>query len=259
MRIEKAICRVVLLLIFWGGGIDLCGAQIAVFAAASLTDSLKEIAEAYEKQAGDKIVFNFGASSTLARQIEEGAPADIFFSADETQMNRLEGQHEIVKETRRDLLANSLVIIVAAKDGARVRSFRDLAAPEIKRIALGDPRVVPIGVYARKYLEQAGLWKAVETKVVPTENVRGALAAVEAGNADAAIVYKTDALVSKKVVIAYAVPPQEGPEIRYPVALLQVAKERGASEKFLRYMASEPAAKVFERRGFIVVTQSRRQ
>jgi molybdate transport system substrate-binding protein len=136
---------------------------------------------------------------------------------------------------------------------------KDLTAPQIKRVALGDPRVVPVGVYARNYLEKLGLWKAVEPKVVPTENVRGALAAVEAGNADAGIVYKTDVLVSKRVVIAYAVPSEEGPDIRYPVALVQGAKEQAASRKLLRYLASEPATKVFERRGFIVTRESRRQ
>src|SRR6267378_62505 len=102
-------------------------AEVTLFAAASLTDSLKEIAEAYEKQSGDKIVFNFGASSTLARQIEEGAPADIFFSADEAKMDGLEKKELIVKDTRKSRLSNSLVIIVAVDGGARVESVKDLA------------------------------------------------------------------------------------------------------------------------------------
>jgi molybdate transport system substrate-binding protein len=230
----------------------LSAAQVTVFAAASLTDALREIAVNYQQQSGDKIVFNFGASSTLARQIEEGAPADVFFSADDAQMKRLEGKGLMVERTLRNLLSNALVIVVAAENGANVRSPKDLARPEIRRVALGDPKAVPIGVYARKYLEKAGLWKAVASKVVPTENVRGALAAVESGNAEASIVYKTDALISKKVVIAYSVPLSEGPEVRYPVALIKEAREPNASERFLAYVASEPAAKVFEKRGFVV-------
>jgi len=255
MRIDEIICRAVLLLSVWAGSRQLCAAQINVFAAASLTEGLRAIAADYQKQGGEKIVFNFGASSTLARQIEEGAPADIFFSADEAQMNRLEGRGLIVAETRRNLLSNSLVIIVAAKDGAIVPSPQALAGPEIKHIALGDPRVVPIGVYAREYLQKVGLWGAVAPKVVPTENVRGALAAVEAGNADAAIVYRTDALASGKVVVAYAVPLDQGPEIRYPVALVRGAHEPEASKKFLDCLASESAAKIFEQRGFVVVRE----
>src|SRR5215475_5567566 len=117
-------------------------AEVRVFAAASLTDAMKEVAVAYEKGSGDKVVFNFGASSMLARQIEEGAPADIFFSADEAKMDGLASKGLIEKGTRKDRLSNALVIVVAAEQGASVNSPKDLAAPSIKRIALGDPRAV---------------------------------------------------------------------------------------------------------------------
>src|SRR5690349_19157390 len=141
-------------------------AEIRVFAAASLTDSLKEIASAYEKRNGDKVVFNFGASSTLARQIQEGAPADIFFSADEAKMDGLESKGLIEKGSRKDRLSNRLVIIVAADNGATLNSPKDLTTSNIKRVALGDPRAVPIGVYAREYLEKLKLWDAIKPKVV---------------------------------------------------------------------------------------------
>lgn len=229
-------------------------AEVTVFAAASLTDALREIAAGYQKQTGDKILFNFAGSSTLARQVEEGAPADLFFSADEVQMNRLEKKGAIVERRRKDLLSNSLVIVVAARNGARVHSPADLVGPGIQRITLGDPKAVPIGVYARRYLEKLGLWDAIAPKVVPTENVRGALAAVEAGNAEASIVYRTDALVSKKVVIAYSVPLGEGPTISYPVALVRGAKAPEAAERFLAYLSKEAAATIFEKRGFIVLS-----
>ena len=226
-------------------------AEVMVFAAASLTESLREIGTHYEKQTSDKIFFNFGASSTLARQIEEGAPADMFFSADEDQMNRLDNKGLIV--SRRAVLSNVLVIIVSAKHGANVHSPKDLLRPEIRRITLGDPRAVPIGVYARRYLEKAGLWQAVASKVVPTENVRGALAAVESGNADASIVYRTDALTSRKVAVAFVVPASEGPEIRYPVALVKGAKEVQAANQFISYLETGEATKIFEKRGFLVL------
>jgi molybdate transport system substrate-binding protein len=233
------------------------GAEIRVFAAASLTDAMKEVAGAYEKGSGDKVVFNFGASSMLARQIEEGAPADIFFSADEAKMDGLASKGLIEKGTRKDRLSNTLVIVVAAEQGAAVNSPKDLAASRIKRVALGDPRAVPIGIYAREYLEKLKLWEAVRPKVVATENVRAALAAVEAGNADASIVYKTDAAISKKVKVAFEVPMEDGPKIRYPMAMLKDSREPAAAKKFFEYLTSEEAGSVFERYCFLVIKPSK--
>jgi molybdate transport system substrate-binding protein len=227
-------------------------ATINVFAAASLTDSLKEIAVAYQRQTGDKVVFNFGASSFLARQIEEGAPADIFFSADEAKMDGLEKKGLIVKDTRKSRLSNFLVIVVASEKGAAIQGPRDLATDKVKRLALAEPRTVPAGIYAREYLQKQNLWAAVEAKVVPTENVRGALAAVEAGNVEAGIVYKTDAAMSKKVKIACEVPASDNPAISYPMALVKDSKELDAARRFLKHLESDEASRVFQRFGFIV-------
>jgi molybdate transport system substrate-binding protein len=227
-------------------------ASIHVFAAASLNDSLKEIAALYEKQSGHKVIFNFGASSLLARQIEESAPADIFFSADEAKMDQLEKKGLIVKETRKSPLSNSLVIVTASDNVMPIRSAHDLTLSSIRRIALAETRTVPAGIYAKAYLEKAGLWNALQKKVVPTENVRAALSAVEAGNVEAGIVYKTDASISKKVKIACAVPVSDGPAISYPVALMKEAKEAGAARDFLKFLEAEKAREVFERFGFIV-------
>jgi molybdate transport system substrate-binding protein len=149
-------------------------ATINVFAAASLIESLKEIAATYEKQSGDKVLFNFGASSFLARQIEEGAPADIFFSADEAKMDGLEKKGLILKETRKSRLSNSLVMVVTADSPLTIKSASELAGPTITRIALADPKTVPAGMYAKEYLEKTKLWRAVEAKVIPTDNVRAA-------------------------------------------------------------------------------------
>ena len=226
--------------------------EVTVFAAASLTDSLKEIGATYEKQSGEKIVFNFGASSTLARQIEEGAPADLFFSADEAKMDGLEKKGLILKETRKSRLSNSLVIVVAAEGGVAIETPKDLATDKVKRLALAEPKTVPAGIYAKEYLQKQNVWSAVERKVIPTENVRAALAAVEAGNVEAGIVYKTDAAISKKVKVAYEVPVQDSPAIRYPMAVMKEAKQPKAANKFLQYLNSDDAAKIFEKFGFII-------
>lgn len=251
MRTATGFRLLALLAIAWLSAVSLSAAEVTVFAAVSLTDSLRELKAVYEKRANVKIVLNLGASSTLARQIEEGAPADIFFSADEAKMDRLERQGLIVKGTRQSRLSNSLVLIVAAADGVPVRSPKDLTKPAIKRIALGDPKAVPAGVYAREYLERLGLWKTVLPKVAITENVRAALAAVEAGDAEVGIVYKTDAMISKNVRVAFEVPLTEGPKISYPMALLKEARSPEAAGKFLAFLASESAAGVFAKYGFL--------
>jgi len=238
--------------IFLFASATLHAATINVFAAASLTDSLKEIATAYEKQSRDKVAFNFGASSFLARQIEEGAPADIFFSADEAKMDGLDAKGLIVKETRKSRLSNSLVIVVASEKGAAITSPKDLATSKVKRLALAEPKTVPAGIYAKEYLQKQNLWKALEAKVIPTENVRGALAAVEAGNAEAGIVYKTDAAISKKVRVAYEVPAIDSPAISYPMAVVKESKQLEAARRFLSRLDSEEAGRIFKKFGFIV-------
>ena len=228
------------------------GAEITVFAAASLTDSLKQIASDYMAHSSERVVFNFAASSTLARQIEAGAPADIFFSADEAQMQKLEKRGLILTDTRRSLLGNSLVIVVASDSSLSISSPADLASDKVKRVALADPKAVPAGVYSKEYLQKLKLWKNVSPKVIPTENVRAALAAVESGNVEVGMVYKTDAGISKKVKVAYEVPRAEGPDISYPIAVVKDSKESDAAKAFLKYFESAAAAKVFEQYGFIV-------
>ncbi|MFP5246943.1 MAG: molybdate ABC transporter substrate-binding protein [Thermoanaerobaculia bacterium] len=215
-------------------------AEIRVFAAASLTDALREIGTAYERHSGDRVTFNFAASSTLARQLEEGAPADLFLSADEEKMDRLARRGLIVGTTRVSILSNTLVIV----------GTRNLL--QARTIALAEPSRVPAGIYARQYLQKEGLWERVARKVVPTENVRGALAAVEAGNADAAIVYRTDALRSRRARIAYEVPRERGPHISYPFAMLRDAPQPAAAQRFLAYLRSKAALDVFARHGFLV-------
>lgn len=225
--------------------------DVEVFAASSLTDALKEIAATYEKETGDKVIFNFAASSVLDTQIKAGAPSDLFFSADEAKMDDLAKQKLVVAESRKDILSNTLVIVVPADSTATLASAADLADPKFAKLALGQPQSVPAGVYAKAYLTKIGIWDQVSARVIPMENVRATLAAVETGNADAGIVYKTDALISKKVKVAYEVPAAAGPTITYPAALVQGSKNTVAAKKFLDYLESPSSLKTFEKYGFI--------
>jgi molybdate transport system substrate-binding protein len=224
--------------------------EVTVFAAASLTDALKELAAQHQKNSGDTVRFNLAASNTLALQIREGAPADIFFSADEASMDRVAAQ--IDPATRRTVLSNTLVIVVAAEDGVKISAPADLGTATVRRLALAEPQTVPAGIYAKEWLQKQNLWKAVIDKTVPTDNVRACLAAVESGNVDAGIVYKTDALISKKVRIAVEVPPAEGPRISYPVALVKNGKNLEGAKKFLAFLTTPEARAVFVKYGFIV-------
>jgi molybdate transport system substrate-binding protein len=240
---------VLVLLAFFSGLIR--ADEVEVFAAASLTDALKEIAADYEKSGGDQVVFNFAASGTLEIQIRHGAPADIFLSADEAKMNDLKKDGLMLAGSRKDLLENSLVIIVPADSSLTLTSAAQLADPKIKKIALGETRIVPAGIYAKEYLTKIGIWAQVEPRVIPLESVRAALAAVETGNVDAGIVYKTDALHSKKVKIAYEVPIAEGPAITYPGAIVQGAKHAAGAKKFLDYLSTPDVLKIFAKYGFV--------
>lgn len=227
-------------------------ATLHISAAASLTDVLQEIAPIYEKQTGDTLLFNLGASSMLARQIQEGAPTDVFISADEAKMDQLQRQHLIVNASRRSILSNTLVIVVPSDSRLRIASPADLAGRSVKSIALAEPSSVPAGIYAKQYLRKLGLWPKVVEKVIPTENVRSALAAVESGNAHAGIVYSTDAAISKGVRVAYEVPVGAGPNISYPAAVIADSKDKPAAQRFLDFLQSRAAADLFRKYRFLV-------
>jgi molybdate transport system substrate-binding protein len=225
---------------------------VLVFAAASLTDALKEIATSWEKSTGVRVTFNFASSSTLALQIREGAPADLFLSADEAQMDVLEKAGLVAPGTRRSVLSNTLVIVVPHDSSLKIASPKDLADKGVERLALAEPTSVPAGVYSKKFFESIGIWDALAPKVVPTENVRATLAAVESGNVDAGIVYRTDAAISKRVRIAFEIPAAMGPAISYPFALVMGAPRETEARRFLAYLGSPAARAVFVRYGFLV-------
>jgi molybdate transport system substrate-binding protein len=227
-------------------------AEVKVFAAISLKDALSAISAKYEPLSKDKLQFNLQGSNVLALQIMHGAPADVFFSADEAQMDKLAQAKAIDPATRQDIVFNQLAVVVPNKDPLLLQSLADLAGPKVKHLALGDPRSVPAGVYAMEYLEKAGVWAQIEPRVVPCENVRAALAAVESGNVEAGIVYKTDAQVSKKVHVAFVPPPEAGITIAYPAAVVHDSAQAAAAQRLITYLQGAEARAIFARYGFIV-------
>jgi len=222
---------------------------ITVSAAVSLTDALTAVAEAYAKTGGT-VRFNFAASNVLARQIVSGAPADVFISADEAQMDVVAAAGLVQDGSRVALLRNQLAVAVPNDRPRTFHSIREIAEPAFKRIAIGDPAAVPAGVYAKQYLEKEGLWTAVEPRIVPTGSVRAALAAVESGAADAAIVYRTDVRVALKATVAWIVPADRGPRIVYPAAIVKTTASASEANRFVNFLRSGEAARIFQRFGF---------
>jgi molybdate transport system substrate-binding protein len=222
--------------------------EILVFGAASLAESLQDLATAYEAKTGERVVFSFGSSSDLARQIQAGAPADVFFSADTAKMDVLEKVGLVRAADRREFLSNALVVVVPSGSTTGVASAEELAA--LPRIALADPATVPAGVYAKKWLTGLGLWERIEPKVVPTLDVRAALAAVESGTVPAAVVYRTDAAISHAVRIAFVA--TDGPAIAYSLAPLVASKQRASAGVFVRLLEGPEGRAEFEKRGFLL-------
>lgn len=224
--------------------------EILVFAAASTTDALEQIGQEFQHQTGNRVGFSFGASSMLARQILAGAPADVFLSADRILMEELVKAGMVRAGDVRNLLSNQLVVVVPLDSRLRITSAGDLESA--KSIATADPKAVPAGVYARQWLESKGLWSRLQPSIIPAMDVRAALAAVATGAADAAVVYRTDAAISNRVRIAYAVPVKDGPRIIYPVA--RIDRSTGpAAAAFVDFLASPKARAVFARFGFVVL------
>lgn len=224
-----------------------------VFAAASLTDTLKAVAAAWARQGHPMPVLSFAASSTLARQIEQGAPANIFVSADEKWMDYLSRHHAIAAGSRRDLLANRLVLIVPASSTAHViigPGF-DLAGllGRNGRLAVGDPSNVPAGIYAKQALTRLGVWQSVAGRLAPALDVRAALLLVERGEAAAGIVYATDARISRNVRVAGVFAADSHPPIRYPIALVR-AGATAPARALLAFIESPAAMAIFARYGF---------
>lgn len=225
---------------------------LIVSAAVSLTDVMEALGPVYTKGGGAPVTFNFAASNVLARQIVNGAPVDLFISADEAQMDIADAAGAIEAGTRVRLLGNTLVVIHRlARSTTSGRPIDALRQPRYRRIAIGDPAAVPAGVYAKRLLQKDGLWDVLQPKLVPVVSVRAALAAVGAGAADAGFVYASDAHAYRgsDIAILHAWPPNE-PGIVYPAALVTSSRRRAEAARFLAFLCGAEAAAVFERHRF---------
>jgi molybdate transport system substrate-binding protein len=224
--------------------------ELTVSAASSLKEALGEITSLYSKaKATVAIRNNFGSSGDLQQQIINGAPVDVFISAAAKQMDELQKKDLIVADTRRDLLSNRLVLIVPVdKDDAK--ELKDLTNSNIERIAIGNPRSVPVGQYAEQALTKLELLQDVQSKFVLGNNVRQVLQFVESGNAQAGIVYATDAKTSTKVKVVQVIDAKLHKPIVYPIAVLQKSTNQESAKSYLEFLFREPAKTIFEKYGF---------
>jgi molybdate transport system substrate-binding protein len=254
-----ALTLAALMLLLWPVTRPAQAQELTVFAAASLTDAMEEIGRRYPAAADQRIDFAFASSSTLARQLEAGAPAQIFASASETWMDYVEERGLIEPQTRVSPIGNRLIVIAptaAARPIGEVTPKFDLAGLLGRDgwLAIGDPGHVPAGIYAKEALERLALWDDVESRLAYTDNVRAVVALVERGEASLGIVYATDAAVSERVVVVGQFPAESHGPISYPFAI--VRGQAGESVRALfRFMIGEPGLAIFERHGFVVVEE----
>ncbi len=229
--------------------------KITVFAAASLTNAMNQIAANYEKEKPVKIQSSFAASSALAKQIENGAPADIFMSADTKWVNYLQDKKRIGKDSRVDLLGNHLVMIAPKGKAFKVQTDKtfNFANAFYGKLCTGEIESVPAGIYAKQSLISLKWWDQIKTRIVGTQDVRATLVFVERGECDAGIVYETDAKVSNKVEVLAMLPDDSHDPIIYPLALVQGAKPE--AKDFFEYLKSEKAKVVFAQYGFTPITR----
>ncbi len=225
-----------------------------VFAAASTVTALEGIARAFESERGVPIVVNYAGSATLAQQIERGAAADVFISADSAWVDRLEARGFVAQ--RSDFLENTLVLVVPAVALGGIGEAADLAEPEVERVAVGDPDSVPAGAYARDALQRLGLWDAVEPKAVRAADVRQALLYAERGEVSAAIVYGTDAASSGRVQVVETLDPHLTEPIRYAVALTRRGADRHGAQAFFSFLQSAKAERRFTAAGFRLLSNA---
>ncbi len=224
--------------------------NLTVSAAVSLTESLQAIRALYgHRDPSVSISLNLGGSGFLEQQIEQGAPVDVFISASPQEMDALESKGLLVTGTRRGLLHNSLVLIAPA-GASTVSGFASLDSAGVKRVAIADPQGVPAGAYARQVLKYFKLYSRIQPKLIFGGDVRQTLAYVETGNADAGLVYSTDARISSRVRVVAVAPKASHAPIVYPVAIIKSCKDVPAAEQFVQFLAGPLAAQVFEREGF---------
>ena len=223
---------------------------LLISAAASLQNVLEAIDSQAEQTVDASVNYNFAASGALQQQIEQGAPADVFISAASRQMDALQQKGLILTDTRRNLLTNHLVLIVPSNSTLNLTSFRQLTGEKVQKIAVGEPRSVPVGQYSEELLKNLGILEQVRSKLVYGSSVRNVLAAVESGNADAGIVYTTDRLISTQVKQVATAPDALHSPIVYPIAVLKDSKNPQTAKSYVEFLSSSSAKAVFQRYGF---------
>ena len=251
-KILVTICTMCLMMTGCGGGEQKVEpVELHVSAAASLTNVMNELAELYAKDNPNvKIIFNFGSSGALKQAIENGGAADLFYSAAQKQMNALEEAGELAEGTRRDLLRNDVVLIVPVDSTKDIMSYEDAATDKVEKIALGEPKGVPVGQYSEEIFANLNILDAVKAKAVYGSDVRQVLAWTETGEVDCGVVYATDAAISDKVKVICAAPEGTHKPVIYPAAAIKSSKNLDAAKKFLDFTASDAAKKVFGKYGF---------
>ncbi|NTU43591.1 MAG: molybdate ABC transporter substrate-binding protein [Nitrospirales bacterium] len=231
-------------------------ADLTVSAAISLKNAFTEIGQLFESQnKGSKVVFNFGASGDLMRQIEGGAPVDVFASAAQKDMDEANKKGLMAPGTRADFAANSVVLIVPASAKSAVKAFQDLTTPAVKRIATGNPKTVPAGRYADEVFAFYQIQAGVKEKLVYAENVRQVLDYVARGEVDAGVVYSTDALVSKDVRVVATAPDESHKSVIYPIAVVKGAKSEALGRGFIKTVMSGQGMEILKKYGFKAVKQ----
>jgi molybdate transport system substrate-binding protein len=224
---------------------------LLIGAAASLQDALEEIDPIFERENSDITVnYNFAASGPLQQQIEQGAPVDVFISAAVQQMDALQNQNLILNETRRNLLTNDLVLVVPSNSTLGITSFRQLTNSNVRRISVGEPRSVPAGRYTEELFDNLGILEQLRSKFVYGNSVRNVLSTVESGNADAGVVYFTDARISNRVTQVATAPSNLHSPIVYPIAVVRASRNQQAARAYAQFLNSRSAQAVFRRYGF---------
>ena len=227
--------------------------EIMISAAASLKNCIQDLSAMYtEKNPQVTITSNFGASGALQQQIEQGAPADVFFSAGIKQMNALKEKGMMIDSSVKNILENK-VVLITPKNAAALDFFEDLAKSSVKKIGVGEPKSVPVGQYTEQIFQNLGLTDKVASKLILAKDVREVLSWVETGNVDAGVVYETDAKISKDVTICSTAPEGSHKKVIYPIGVVKASKQAAEAQKFVDFLFSDAAKEVFARYGFTVL------
>lgn len=227
--------------------------EIYVLAAASLTYVLTELANNYKKETSTEIIFSFASSGALQAQIEASAPADIFFSAAQKQMNALEEKGLIDSETRKDLLENKVVLISPKNSNLNIKSFTDITNSNVKKLGLGEPKSVPVGQYSEEILSNLSILDIAKEKAVYGSDVRNVLDWVETAEVDCGIVYATDAKIAKNINIIAEAPEGTHKKVIYPISIIKSSQNKEEAKKFIEYISTDKSKEIFQNYGFTVV------